>query len=488
MENFTLFGLPQGLIQSLKAMNFITPTPIQAQTIPLALEGKDILGSAQTGTGKTGAYTIPMLTHLMAHPSAHALILTPTRELAVQVLETVHQMTGRKSGIYTALLIGGDPMFKQLKQLKHNPRIIVGTPGRINDHLMRGTLSLDNTQFFVLDETDRMLDMGFSVQLQKIAQHLPEKRQTLMFSATMAPSIVKIAQKYLKNEVRIAVGSTTTPTEKITQEVFRITEPKKYDTLVEQLNLYAGSCIVFVKTKSSTEKLAHKLRENGHEADAIHGDLRQRNRERVIKGFRHGKYRILVATDIAARGLDIPDIECVINYDLPQCPEDFIHRIGRTGRAGADGRAISLVTSQDSMKWKSICRLINPKDQSAADDEADRAFARNNRRRGNGGNGGGFRNSRSGGFRGRSFSRRRNDDGAEQFNSNHERTEGGFANRSDRSNRRSSEENQGNFRANRGPRRSRFGGNGNGNQNNSGNNHRSRNSHGSKPSSRDSWF
>lgn len=407
MEDFKSLGLPQGLLQSLAAMNFTTPTPIQAQTIPLALQGSDILGSAQTGTGKTAAYVIPMVSHLVNNPSDAALILTPTRELAVQVLDTVHLMTGRKSGIFTALLIGGDPMFKQLKQLRHKPRIIVGTPGRINDHLMRGTLSLENVKFFVLDETDRMLDMGFSVQLQKIAQYLPAKRQTLMFSATMAPTIVKIAQTYLKNEVRVAVGSTTTPTEKITQEVLRIAEPKKYDTLVEQLNLYAGSCIIFVKTKSGTEKLAHRLRENGHDADAIHGDLRQRNRERVIKAFRSGKYRILVATDIAARGLDIPDIECVINYDLPQCPEDFIHRIGRTGRAGAEGRAISLITSQDNLKWKNICRLINPKDQAAADEAADRSYSNNNRNRRGGGSGnyrgggnGNYRNGGGGNYRG----------------------------------------------------------------------------------------
>lgn len=360
MENFQTFGLPKPLLNALQAMQFHKPTPIQAQTIPPAMEGSDILGSAQTGTGKTGAFGIALVTYLLKNAHGAALVLTPTRELALQVLDTLKQLLGRQSPIATALLIGGDSMFKQLKQLKSHPRLIVGTPGRINDHLLRGSLTLSKTGFLVLDETDRMLDMGFTIQIQKILQHLPAERQTLMFSATMDQSIVKMAHTYLSNPVRISVGSTTTPVDKIQQENIETTEPEKFDLLCEQLAEEPGSCIVFSKTKFGAERMAKRLRTAGYEADAIHGDLRQSRRARVIQDFRKGKIQVLVATDLAARGLDIPHIACVINYDLPQCPEDYIHRIGRTGRAGAEGRAINFLTSQDRVKWKRICQLINP--------------------------------------------------------------------------------------------------------------------------------
>ncbi|MCX7337829.1 MAG: DEAD/DEAH box helicase [Alphaproteobacteria bacterium] len=366
MENFSTLGLPEEILHALNAMQFQTPTPIQAQTIPPALLGHDILGTAQTGTGKTAAYGIPLVAYLMNNPFATALVLTPTRELAGQVLSALKLLLGERRGkrgpIATTLLIGGDSMFNQLKELRNKPRLIVGTPGRINDHLSRGSLSLRDTGFLVLDETDRMLDMGFSIQLDAIAEHLPQKRQTLMFSATMPPEIIKMAKNYLKDAIRISIGSTTTAVDKIKQEIVRTTENEKYALLLAQLDKLSadGSYIIFVKTKQNTERLADKLCDHGYSADAIHGDLRQRNRERVINAFRAGRNRILVATDIAARGLDIPHIECVVNYDLPQCPEDYIHRIGRTGRAGAEGRSVSFITSQDSAKWRSICNLMNP--------------------------------------------------------------------------------------------------------------------------------
>lgn len=359
MKHFNALGLPEQLLQSLQAMQFHTPTPIQAETIPAALQGGDILGSAQTGTGKTAAYGIPLVNHLLKHPTRSALVLTPTRELAIQVLETVKQLLGKNTDIKTALLIGGDSMPKQLRQLSAKPRVIVGTPGRINDHLERRTLSLSATDFLVLDETDRMLDMGFSAQLQEIVRHLPEKRQTLMFSATMSPEIVKIAGSYLNDPLRIAVGTTNSPIAAITQEVLKTIEADKYGLLLELLENRQGTMIVFVKTKFGTERLALRLRKQGHEVEAIHGDLRQAKRERVIREFRAGKCRVLVATDVAARGLDIPHIECVVNYDLPQCPEDYIHRIGRTGRAGAQGFAVSLLTGADNGKWRGITRLMN---------------------------------------------------------------------------------------------------------------------------------
>lgn len=368
MENFQSLGLPEVLLQSLKTMGFTKPTPIQAQAIPVALEGRDVLGSAQTGTGKTAAYLIPLVVNLLNNKNANALVLTPTRELATQVLDAVKQFLGKASDVRTALLIGGDPMFKQLNQLKNNPRIIVGTPGRINDHLLRKSLNLRNTSFVVFDETDRMLDLGFSVQLKEIAKYLPQERQTLLFSATMAPEILKIAYSYLTDSVRITVGSTTSPVKNVKQEVVKTSEAEKYSLLLNQLEECSGSHIVFVKTKSGADKLAGKLQKLGHAADALHGDLRQRNRDKIIKEFRDYKHRILVATDVAARGLDIPHLQCVVNYDLPQCPEDYIHRVGRVGRAGAEGIAVSLLTAQDGAKWKAICKLIGTKIGDVGDD------------------------------------------------------------------------------------------------------------------------
>ena len=290
-------------------------------------------------------------------------------------------LLGKKSHIKSTLLIGGDSMFKQLAQLKNRPRLIVGTPGRVNDHLERGTLKLNNAEFLVFDETDRMLDMGFSIQIQQIVKYMPEKRQTLMFSATMSPSIIKTAQNYLQTPVRISVGSTTAPTDKIKQEIIKTTDSDKYNILIDNLEKSEGSFIIFMKTKHATERLALKLRGSGHTADAIHGDLRQRNREQVIRGFRDGKHRILVATDVAARGLDIPHIEYVVNYDLPMNPEDYIHRIGRTGRAGKEGTAISFVTPADSSKWRVIHKLINDGEHSAPDTKHRSGGGRNDDRK-----------------------------------------------------------------------------------------------------------
>lgn len=358
--SFQDFHLPTSLLRALEAMAFSTPTPIQEQAIPPALQGHDLLGSAQTGTGKTAAFGIPLVAHILKNPSCKALVMTPTRELAVQVMQALHQLLGRGSGVPTALLIGGESMPKQFQQLRNNPRVIVGTPGRINDHLMRKSLQLTQADFLVLDETDRMLDMGFSVQIDRILQHMPAQRQTLLFSATMPKAIERLASSYLKNPVRIAVGSISTPAAKIKQDVLHVTESEKFDKLIEQLDTRAGSIIVFVKTKWNADKMAKKLRTERFEAEAIHGDLRQNQRDRVIAAFRQQRYRILVATDIAARGLDIPHIEHVINYDLPQCPEDYIHRIGRTARAGAEGEALCFLTPADRRQWRAIQKLIDP--------------------------------------------------------------------------------------------------------------------------------
>lgn len=353
-------GLPDALNCALRHMQFNEPTPIQVKAIPLALEGRDILGSAQTGTGKTGAFGIPLIARLLLNPRGSALVMTPTRELAAQVMSHLQVMLGKQSKIRSALLIGGEPMPKQLQQIRSRPRLIVGTPGRINDHLKRGNLMLHDTDFLVLDETDRMLDMGFTIQIENVMKYMPAKRQTLLFSATIPKNIARIAAKYLNNPVHVAVNTTSAPAANIKQDILRIKEVEKYPSLLTQLNERKGSIIIFVKTKYGTEKMAARLSSEGHSADAIHGDLRQNKRDRVIAAFRKKKYRILVATDVAARGLDIPHIEHVINYDLPQCAEDYIHRIGRTARAGARGAALNLVTPADKGKWRAIDRLLNP--------------------------------------------------------------------------------------------------------------------------------
>ncbi|MDC3030491.1 DEAD/DEAH box helicase, partial [Candidatus Pelagibacter sp.] len=358
--DFNELPIENKLKNSIKFADFKTPTPIQSKSIPISLTGKDILGTAQTGTGKTLAFTIPMINKLILDKNAMALIICPTRELASQVMQTVLKLNIREIGIGNALLIGGEGMQKQLKKLKKRARIIVGTPGRINDHLKRQSLNLSKVSYLVLDETDRMLDMGFTPQIELILKYIPKQHQTLLFSATLPNNILRISEKYLNNPERVAVGSLSTPIEKIKQETFQINQDKKYNELINQLVERSGSILVFVKTKHGADKIVKRLKYDGHSADAIHGNLRQSKRERVINNFRNGKSRILIATDVAARGLDIPLIQHVINYDLPQVPEDYIHRIGRTGRAGKEGSALTFLTPSDRSMWNSISRLIDP--------------------------------------------------------------------------------------------------------------------------------
>ena len=358
--NFIDLEIENKLKKSIELANFKTPTPIQSRSIPVSLTGRDILGTAQTGTGKTLAFTIPMINKLIKDKQAMALIVCPTRELATQVMQTVLRLNVREIGIGNALLIGGESMQKQLKKLKKRARIIVGTPGRINDHLDRKSLNLSKVNYLVLDETDRMLDMGFTPQIELILKFIPRDHQTLLFSATLPNNILRISEKYLNNPERIAVGSLSSPIEKIKQETFQVTQDKKYHELINQLVERSGSILVFVKTKHGADKIVKRLKYDGHSADAIHGNLRQSKRDRVITAFRNGKSRILVATDVAARGLDIPLIQHVINYDLPQVPEDYIHRIGRTGRAGKEGSALTFLTINDRSMWNSISKLIDP--------------------------------------------------------------------------------------------------------------------------------
>lgn len=405
MKQFQDFGLPSLLNEALERMEYKEPTPIQAQTIPLALIGRDILGSAQTGTGKTAAFMLPLIAQLLKDTQKTALVLAPTRELAAQVVTFTQKLLGRKSSIETALLIGGEPMYPQLAMLRKKPRIVIGTPGRVNDHIMRETLSLSKTGIFVLDEADRMLDMGFGVQIDAIAEHLPTTRQTFLFSATLPTAIVRLTQKYLREPEHININASQAPAANLQQDTIAVTSEGKFTELVKELDNRTGSIIIFVKTKFGTEKLARNLRDENHSTDFLHGDLRQNRRSKVIRDFRDRKYRILIATDVAARGLDIPHVEHVINYDLPQCPEDYIHRIGRTARAGAKGSSLCLIAPQDRRLWAAIQHMLDPKKHQKP---APERSSRGGRRGGFGGGG-----SRGGNNRSSFFARRdnRNDRG-----------------------------------------------------------------------------
>ena len=359
MNTFSNLGVASQLVTALEHLQITTPTPVQEQAIPQALQGLDLLVSAQTGTGKTYAYLLPVITRLLAMPKANALIIAPTRELALQIQQNLNKVNTKAVQMRTAMLIGGQAMGPQFGDLRRNPRIVIGTPGRINDHLERGSLALQDSSILIVDEFDRMLDMGFERQLETIRMELPEVRQTLLFSATMPHNVVRMVQNYTQNPVRITVGAENTATLNVKQEIVKTSMADKFTQLLKELDAREGSAIIFVRTQRKTEELSEKLKDENHQADAMHGGLRQQKRERVLQSFRNRRCRIIVATDVAARGIDVPHIQHVINYDLPECAEDYIHRIGRTGRAGAQGSALSFICPQDGSKWRSIYKLMN---------------------------------------------------------------------------------------------------------------------------------
>ena len=385
MQSFYEYNLSDNLNKSLKTLGFKNPTEIQSKTIPIALKRHDILASAETGSGKTAAYLIPLIHHISTIGGISGLILTPTRELAQQVTDVSKSLVGYKSKIETALIVGGASMNNQLRQLKKRPKIIVGTPGRINDHLEKKTLNLKYFNFFVLDEADRMLDMGFEDQVEKIIRFLPSKRQTLLFSATLPKEIIKLSSKYLNNPKRADVKENNVIKTQIKQKILNTKTELKYNQLVDEIALRKGSILIFVRTKYSTEKLKKRLMKDTVKSSALHGDLRQNKRSRILKDFRDDKFRILIATDIASRGLDVPHIEHVINYDLPQVPEDFIHRIGRTARAGSVGEAVSFITPNDKRMWESIENLMeelkNPEQVPDNKKVGQKEFKKRNRNR-----------------------------------------------------------------------------------------------------------
>jgi len=357
-SGFYGLGIAPNILNILDKLGFKTPTPIQEKSIPPGIEGKDVMGLAQTGTGKTLAFGVPLIQAALA--GKHGLIILPTRELALQVQETIAKVGG-PLGVRTALLVGGESNYRQVQAIHRLPQIIIGTPGRIMDHMQQKTLNLNKTSVLVLDEADRMLDMGFAPQLKRIMTGVPRERQTMLFSATMPQSILSLAQSYMKLPLRIEIAPPGTAIEKIAQELYFIQKPDKSRLLEKLLYEYRGSVLVFSRTKHGAKKIAASVRALGHTAAELHANRSLSQRREALEGFKNGKYRVLVATDIAARGIDVKGIELVINYDLPDNPEDYVHRIGRTGRAGATGHAISFATPDQRGDVYSIERLMRIK-------------------------------------------------------------------------------------------------------------------------------
>jgi len=360
MQNFKSFNLPASLEKALAKLNLAKPTDVQVQAVPEIVNGKDIIVSAPTGTGKTLAFSMPAVAKLINDPEAHVIVVTPTRELATQIMSVMDKLLQFNRKIRSAVLIGGMPMDKQLRKLKEKPRLIVGTPGRINDHLKRKSLKLDQTKVLILDEMDRMLDMGFSVQIDEIIKFMPEERQTLMFSATIPPAIRKLTNKYLTEPASVTIDAAEIVNTDITQEFIYTDKEQKYHDLIDQLHKREGTKIIFCRTKRNTEDLAKKLSKDNFRAKAIHGDLRQHQREKIIRLLREGEYDIVVATDVAARGIDVPHIKHVINYHIPDVPEDYVHRVGRTGRAGQEGHSLTFVSGDQNKAWKALDHFLNP--------------------------------------------------------------------------------------------------------------------------------
>ena len=357
--SFHTLGLSEPLLRDLTAAGLVVPTPIQAQAIPPALEGRDVIGCAQTGTGKTAAFVIPIVERLAALPKGHpqALVLAPTRELALQIYGSIEKL-GRSHGISATVIVGGSDMQAQIRGLRQRPDVLVATPGRLLDHMWNGTVNLAPMKILVLDEADRMLDMGFAPQINQILDALPVERQTLLFSATIQTDVTHLVQTSLSGAVRVMVTPASTTAEGVTQMVHHTTSQEKTKLLVSLLAMERGTVLIFARTKSRVDRLGQTLEQAGHRVAVIHGDRSLPQRLRALDGFKRGQVRILVATDIAARGIDVANIGHVVNYDLPNCPEDYIHRIGRTARMKMTGRATSFVTFEDRVQLCAIETLL----------------------------------------------------------------------------------------------------------------------------------
>lgn len=356
-ETFCQLGISPDMLHVLEKMKFTTPTPIQHQAIPVALEGKDIMGIAQTGTGKTLAFGIPTVQRLAAQ-GGQALVLVPTRELATQVHDALAPLL-KPFRLKSAVVIGGIKIGGQIRDLRQRPAVIIATPGRLNDHLEQRTVNLSKVSVVVLDEADRMFDMGFEPQVRRILKHVPNKEQTMLFSATMPPEILKLAFNHMKLPITIEIAPTGTTTKDVTQELFVIPETSKTDLLFLLLRQYRGTVLIFARTKAKAARITRKVRGIGMTAAEIHSNRSMNQRKEALEGFKRGTYRVLVATDIAARGIDVSMIELVINFDLPDDAENYVHRIGRTGRAGQQGHAITLATPTQTKDIRKIESLIN---------------------------------------------------------------------------------------------------------------------------------
>ncbi len=359
MTKFTELPLSSALQQKLAAAQFITPTPIQAAAISPALERKDVIGTAQTGTGKTLAFLIPIIEMLQHEPSRKttALVLLPTRELAMQVHEQYEQLRG-KTMPKAALVVGGLSEKTQLHSLKTGCGLIIATPGRLQDFITRRLADLSQIKILVLDEADRMLDMGFLPAIRRILAILPTRRQTLCFSATMEQSVASLVHEYMRDPVRIALGSVLKPAESVQLRAYEVRPGEKLDVLRQLLYEESGQTLIFTRTKRGSQRLANDLVRDGFRATMIHGDRSQSQRNAALSGFQEGRFQVLVATDVASRGLHVDDVAHVINYDVPKIAEDFIHRVGRTGRAGLEGRASTLAAGAEVLELRSIERTL----------------------------------------------------------------------------------------------------------------------------------
>jgi len=359
---FSKLGLSPAIVEGVKAMGYVDPTPIQLRAIPLIVEGRDVIGSAQTGTGKTAAFALPILSKLASHqPAPRLLVLEPTRELAAQV-ETAIRDFARFTDLRVAVVFGGVGYGKQHEALKSGVDVLVATPGRLLDHLEQGTCKLNQVQHLVLDEADRMLDMGFLPDVRRIIDKCPKQRQTSLFSATIPPAIETLIQWTMKNPETIEIGARRSPAETVKHVIYPVSDSQKTDLLLALLDrVNYESVIIFCRTKHGADRIAHLLKRNNHAVAVLHSNRTQRERERALQGFRDGHFEVLVATDIAARGLDISNVSHVINYDVPHHPEDYIHRIGRTGRAEATGDAFTLMVAEDSNHVFAIERFIGQK-------------------------------------------------------------------------------------------------------------------------------
>jgi len=368
LMTFKNLGIIEPILQALEAEGYQTPTPIQEQAIPILLRGKDLLGCAQTGTGKTAAFAIPILQHLYTERQGNnrlrkirALVVTPTRELAIQIGESFTTY-GKYTGITNTVIFGGVKQNPQVQALQHGVDVLIATPGRLLDLMNQGYVTLDHIGYSVLDEADRMLDMGFIHDIRRIIAHLPAKRQSLFFSATMPPDIVELSRKILGNPEKISVQPEQTTAERVNQSVYAVSKEDKPNLLVHLLKKEPGaSALIFTRTKHGADKVVRFLKKAGIDAAAIHGNKSQGARQLALGNFKNGHSNVLVATDIAARGIDIDELQLVVNFDLPNIPETYVHRIGRTGRAGAEGDAISFCSGEEKPFLRDIEKLINQK-------------------------------------------------------------------------------------------------------------------------------